>query len=130
MRYALIHHGACPAAGRCHYRVAESGQAHPQLAEYERGPHPRSIAIAIDGDFDLAPPAAAQLEGLRGLLLQLKLRYPALTVGAHRQVRGDAPTACPGRLFPLQALLAWSRSELLVQRDAALEREVESQYSG
>ena len=129
VRFALIHHGACAVAGRCHHRIAASGQVVAELAETERGPHAQSVAIALAGDFDVEAPGAAQLEGLERLLLELTLRYPALAVGAHRQVRGEAPTTCPGRLFPMRALIEWSRTELPRQRDLALAREVERQYS-
>ena len=67
------------------------------------------------------------MEALKALLLDIKRRYPDVVVGGHRQVRGSR-TDCPGRKFPLKALLAWSRSGLIKARDDALRDEVESQY--
>ena len=59
----------------------------------------------------------------------MKLRYPAIEVGGHRQVRGDAEATCPGRQFPLAPLAAWARNELLQQRDASQRRSLEAQYA-
>lgn len=128
VKFALLHHGACR-QGRFHWRIDVRGQCRAELAEAEPGQHPRSIGVVLDGDFDAAPPATAQLEALQHLLLALKLRYPAIEVGAHRQVRGDAEATCPGRRFPLAALAAWAHTELLQQRDAAQQRSVEAQYA-
>ena len=128
VKFVLLHHGACP-RGRFHYRIDANGVCRAELAEAERGQHPGSIGVVLDGDFDLAPPAAAQIDALHRLLLALKLRYPAAEVGAHRQVRGDKATTCPGRRFPLKALADWARTELLRQRDADLRRSFEEQYS-
>lgn len=127
VKFVLLHHGACR-RGRFHYRINAAGQCRAELAVAEPGQHPRSIGVVLDGNFDAAPPAAAQLEALRCLLLTLKLRYPAIKVGGHRQVRGDAEATCPGRRFPLAALAAWARTELLQQRDAVQRRSVEAQY--
>ena len=101
----------------------------PMLAERLRGQHPSSIAVAVAGDFDDAIPSEAQLDALRGLLLRLKRRYPAVELGAHRQVRGAKRTTCPGRRFPMQELGAWWREEMPRLRDAAFAREFEEQYS-
>lgn len=130
VKFVLLHHGACPGPrDRFHYRIDAHGQCRAELAEAERGQHPRSIGVVLDGDFDVARPSTAQLDALRHLLLALKLRYPAATLGAHRQVRGDQAATCPGRRFPMPALAAWARTELLRQRDAAQERSFEEQYS-
>lgn len=130
VRFVLLHHGACRgASGRSHYRIDAAGRCRGELAEAEPGQHPRSVGVVVDGDFDEAPPAAVQMAALRSLLLALKLRYPAIEVGGHRQVRGDAEATCPGRRFPLAALAAWARTELLQQRDAAQRRSVEAQYT-
>lgn len=128
VKFVLLHHGACP-RGRFHYRIDAWGVRRAELAESERGQHPRSIGVALDGDFDVAPPSPAQLEALRRLLLALKLRYPAAELGAHRQVRGDRATTCPGHRFPMPALAAWARVELPRARDAAQRRSFEEQYS-
>ena len=129
-RFVLLHHGACRGApGRFHYRIDAAGRCRAELAEAETGQHPRSIGVVLDGDFDEAPPVAAQMAALCSLLLALKLRYPAIEVGGHRQVRGDDEATCPGRRFPLAALATWACTELLQQRDAAQRRSVEAQYT-
>ena len=128
VKFVLLHHGACPQR-QFHFRIDARGARSAELAESERGQHPRSIAVVLDGDFDIAPPAPAQLDALRRLLLALKLRYPAAALGAHRQVRGDQATTCPGRRFPMPALAAWARVELPRARDAAQRRTFEEQYS-
>lgn len=128
LKFVLIHHGRC-AGGGFHYRIDEQGRRHAQLDEAERGQHPRSIGIVVAGDFDLGAPSAVQLNALKALLLELKLRYPQWQLGAHRQVRGASPTTCPGRRFPMPALREWADTELLQQRDAAHRRAFEEQYT-
>jgi len=128
VKFVLLHHGAC-SGDRFHYRITADGKARVELDEAERGQHPRSIGVVVDGDFDVDTPADAQIDALKGLLLTLKLRYPDVALGAHRQVRDEEPTTCPGRRFPMKALAAWSRDELLRQRQDVLTRDFESQYS-
>lgn len=127
VKFVLLHHGACP-KGRFHYRIDARGACRAELAEAAGGQHPGSIGVALDGDFDDAPPPAAQVDALQRLLLVLALRYPGVVLGAHRQVRGET-TTCPGRRFPMPALAAWARAELPRLRDAAQQRSVEEQYS-
>ena len=128
VKFILLHHGGCPGDG-FHYRIDAHGGIHAELEESERGQHPRSIGVVVDGDFDTDTPSAAQLDALRELLLRLKLRYPTVELGAHRQVRGDVPTTCPGKRFPMKALADWSRTGLLDERDEVLRRDFETQYS-
>ena len=128
VKFLLIHHGACT-GGRYHFRVAADGQVSAELDESELGQHPRSIAVVLDGDFESAAPNDIQMAALHKLTLSLKLRYPDIEVGAHRQVRGEPTTTCPGRRFPMKAFADWSRNELLRQRDEILRRDFEAQYS-
>ncbi len=128
VKFALLHHGPC-AGGRFHYRINAAGSVQPELSEAERGQHPRSIGIVLAGNFDADAPGPQQVAALKKLLLELKLRYPDLELGGHRQVRGGAKTTCPGRRFPLRALAEWSRTELLRQRQEVLTRDFERQYS-
>ena len=128
MKYALLHHAACT-GGAFHYRIDAAGAVQAELDETERGQHPRSIGIALAGDFDAAAPREAQIAALKNLLLKLKLRFPDMELGAHRQVRGGAKTTCPGQRFPMQALAEWFRTELLRQRQEVLTRDFERQYS-
>ena len=128
VKFVLLHHTACPGGG-FHYCVSKEGAVELVLDEDLRGQHPSSIAVAVAGDFDDAVPSEAQLAGLRDLLLRLKRRYPAVELGAHRQVRGGGKTTCPGRRFPMKELAAWWREEMPRMRDAAFAREFEEQYS-
>lgn len=128
VKFVLLHHGGCTGVG-FHYRIDADGQVDAELDESERGQHPRSIGVVVDGDFDAGAPNDAQLAALRRLLLKLKLRYPAAELGAHRQVRGGIETTCPGRRFPMKALADWSRAGLLDERDEVLRRDFEAQYS-
>lgn len=128
VKFVLLHHTAC-AGGGFHYCVSGEGVMASTLDENLRGQHPSSIAVAVAGDFDEVLPTDAQLAALRDLLLRLKRRYPAVELGAHRQVRGAARTTCPGRRFPMKELAAWWRDEMPRMRDAAFAREFEEQYS-
>ena len=128
VKFVLLHHSACNGSG-FHYRIDADGRVHADLEESERGQHPRSIGVVVDGDFDADAPNEVQLVALRRLLLKLKLRYPAVELGAHRQVRGGVQTTCPGRRFPMKALAEWSRTGLLDERDEVLRRDFEAQYS-
>lgn len=128
VKFVLLHHTACTGGG-FHYCVSREGAVEPTLDENLRGQHPSSIAVAVAGDFDHAVPTDAQLAALRDLLLRLKRRYPAVELGAHRQVRGARRTTCPGRRFPMKELASWWRDEMPRMRDAAFAREFEEQYS-
>lgn len=128
VKYLLMHHGTC-AGGAFHFRIADDGEVRAELDESERGQHPRSIGIVVDGDFEAGAPSDVQMAALRRLLLELKLRYPAAELGAHRQVRGGTKTTCPGKRFPMKALAEWSHNGLLRERDEVLRRDFESQYS-
>ena len=128
VKFVLLHHGGCTGGG-FHYRIDANGVVHAGLEESDRGQHPRSIGVVIDGNFESEVPGEVQMASLRKLILSLKLRYPAVEIGAHRQVRGGSKTTCPGRGFPMKALAEWSRTELLRQRDAIQARDIEAQYS-
>ena len=126
MKFAILHHDAC-GASRHHYRIDDSGAREVLRGETEPGELPQCIDIVLSGDADQHAPEPAQLDALRTLLRELKLRYPDIAVGGHRQIRGQR-TTCPGRYFPLTELRDWSASELLVERDAALQDIVDRQY--
>ena len=127
VKFILVHHSACPRGG-FHYRICQNGSTEVLLSDQHRGQHPNSIGIVVEGDFDARNLADLQLDALKELLLQLKLKYPAATVGAHRQIRGDKNSSCPGQLFPLRELIRWSRTDLLNERDAYITADIESQY--
>ena len=125
VKFVLIHHAACGASA--HYRLSETGETTVLLPESERSTHANSIEIVLEGAFSETSPGDLQVSALKDLLLAIKQRYPDVRIGGHRQVRGSG-TDCPGRRFPLKALLAWCRSGLIEARDAALQDEVERQY--
>ena len=131
MNFVLLHHGACVnvarAPARLHYVINADGVVQSRLAESEQGLHRASIGICIAGNFDVDVPAAVQINALRSLLLAIKLRFPSVQLGAHRQVRGEQ-CSCPGKRFPMRQLREWSEQGLLDARDEALEALIERQY--
>ncbi len=127
VKYILIHHEKCPREA-FHYRIQSDGTQVALLPEQHRGQHPYSIGIVLDGNFDQEKVPTGILESLKNLVLKLKLKYPDAKIGAHRQIRGDKNTSCPGRLFPLRDVLTWSRTGLLKERDEFIVQDIESQY--
>ena len=128
VRFVLLHHEGCSREG-FHYRVEQSGSVVELLALDRRGQHPGSVGVLIRGNFDYELPNEHQLDALKALLLDLKFRYPDVSLGAHRQVRGDGATSCPGKHFPMRELSDWFKKDLIRARDEKLQREVEAQYS-
>mgnify|MGYP002837368820 FL=1 len=126
--FILLHHEGCSREG-FHYRVEQDGTVVELLALDRRGQHPGSVGIVLGGNFDRERPKERQLEALKELLLDLKFRYPDIDLGAHRQVRADGETSCPGKRFPMREVADWFKNELIRARDEKLQREVESQYS-
>ena len=126
-KFVLLHHGSCY-RDAFHYRIEADATLTRLVSDDQITQHPHSIGVQVVGDFDANPVPTAQLETLKTLLLDLKLRFPAVEIGAHRQVRGDRKTTCPGKRFPMQALREWAKTHLLDQRDDALREVIESQY--
>lgn len=123
----LLHHGRCY-RDSFHYRIDANAKIVRLESDDLSTQHPNSIGIQLEGDFDKEPVSPDQLQALKDLLLDLKLRYPAVQIGAHRQVRGDRKTTCPGRRFPMRELQEWADTHLLDQRDDVLRELIESQY--
>lgn len=123
----LLHHGLCY-RDSFHYRIDENGEIERLESDDLSTQHPNSIGIQLEGDFDQEFVPPSQLQALKDLLLDLKLRYPAVQIGAHRQVRGDKKTTCPGRRFPMRELREWADTHLLDHRDDVLREVIESQY--
>lgn len=138
VRFFLLHHASCATVATVHWDVASDGTVTPDQPETSGAQHEpigqldeKSIAIRLEGDCDIAPPPAAQMTALKALLVDLSLRYPSASVGGHRQVRGIARgTTCPGGQFELQALLDWSRNEMITARDARIRARFEASYHG
>ena len=128
VKFVLLHHEGCPRTD-FHYAIAPDGRLERLLDEGAFAQHPGAIAVLVRGRFDDVPPPSVQLEALQQLLVDLVLRFPAATVGAHRQVRGEVKTTCPGRRFPMRELAAWCRDGLPKARDARIGQSVEEQYS-
>ncbi len=131
MNFVLLHHGACANVERApallHYVINADGAVVTRLSESEQGLHRAAIGICVDGDFDVDVPTAQQISAIHGVLLDIKLRYPGMQLGAHRQVHGERCT-CPGKRFPMRRLREWTEQGLLDARDAALEALIERQY--
>ena len=128
LRFILLHHAGCSREA-FHYRVEPDGSVTELLSPDTKGQHPGSVGVLIRGHFDRERPNVCQLDALKTLLLDLKFRYPDVSLGAHRQVRGDGATSCPGKCFPMRELADWFEKDLIRARDEKLQREVEAQYS-
>ena len=127
VKFVLLHHEDCYREN-FHYRIERDGTIHQLLPTSTQGQHPRSLGIVVSGAFDIETPTEVQIEALKSLLLELKLRFPAYRLGAHRQVRGEAKTTCPGTRFPMKDLVLWATKELIKLRDERLRADIESQY--
>ena len=126
-KFVILHHGGC-SRDSFHYCINAVGTTERLISDELSTQHPNSIGIQLVGDFDHTAVPVLQLNELKRLLLELTLRYPAVQIGAHRQVRGDKRTTCPGRHFPMRELRVWATTHLLDQRDNYLREVIESQY--
>ncbi len=133
MKYVVLHHGACTIT-RVHWRIAVDGALQRELPETERGAHRACVEVVLEGDADVAAPTASQIACLHALLLELKVRYPHIEVGGHRQLRNSkgvargADTRCPGEHFPLVDLRRWATTTLVAQHEALLEDIIADAY--
>jgi hypothetical protein len=127
VKFVLLHHDGCPRS-KFHFRIESDGSCTQLLPSTERGQHPNTLGIVIAGVFDELTPSSQQVLGLKKLLVDLKMRYPGFVLGAHRQVRGDKTTNCPGRKFPMGELSVWAKEELLKIRNERIQVDIESQY--
>jgi hypothetical protein len=71
----------------------------PDMSEY-------GIGICLVGDLDNAPPTSRQIAAAKALVAYLGARYhiPTEQIGTHANLAAS-PTACPGKHFPVQAIL-------------------------
>lgn len=127
VKFILLHHDGCP-RGQFHFRVDQSGYVTTLKARDERGQHPNSIGIVVSGDFDEEAPRREQVDALKRLIVDLKLQFPRALLGAHRQVRGDVNTVCPGKKFPMKEFAAWFNKDLPGLRDQMIRTSIEQQY--
>ena len=126
-KFVILHHSNCY-RNSFHYRICADAEIERLESDDLSTQHPNSIGIQLVGDFDQDPVPSPQLQALKDLLLELKLRYPAIQIGTHRQIRGDRKTTCPGRRFPMRELREWADTHLIDQRDDVLREVIESQY--
>lgn len=91
-----------------HLYVRKDGSVHRGRPIWASGAHTlnfnsRTLGVCCEGNYDVEtvmPPA--QLEALRAVLGYLRGLYPDAAVRCHRDYNA---TACPGRHFPLAAVL-------------------------
>jgi hypothetical protein len=133
MKYVVLHHGGCTIT-RVHWRITAGGELQRELPETERGQHAACVEVLVEGDGDAAPPSAGQIGALHALLLELKVRYPHIEIGGHRQLRtgkaraGGPRTRCPGEQFPLADIRRWATTTLVAQHEALLEDIIADAY--
>lgn len=97
-----------------HLYVRKDGSVHAGRPLWASGAHTlnfnsSTLGICCEGDYDAEtemPPA--QLQSLREAIAYLKKWYPDAQVKCHRDYNA---TACPGRFFPLDAVLAETNTE-------------------
>ncbi len=90
-----------------HYSIDNVGDIYQCLPETEVGYHcgnlainKKSIAIKLDGNFEVQQPTAKQIQALKDLLVYLTTKRPDLpkivraSVKGHRDIKA---TACPGK---------------------------------
>jgi N-acetylmuramoyl-L-alanine amidase len=70
------------------------------------------IGIAVVGNFDLAPPSAAQIAAVRRLTRVLRIRYgiEQSNIIRHSDIKA---TACPGKYFPMEEIAQGRTDPLL-----------------
>ena len=89
-----------------HYYIRRDGlvcRGRPEdcIGAHAVGCNDRSIGICFEGNFEVEEMGSAQLYAGARLLRHIWARYGRLGVIGHREA---GATACPGRLFPLEAL--------------------------
>ena len=127
VKFVLLHHDGCKRES-FHYRIGLDGTVCQLLSTNTRSQHPNSLGIVVTGSFDDSAPSQEQMEALKQLLVKLKLQFPDFVLGAHRQVRGDSITTCPGRKFPMKELASWAIKDLIEIRNERIRVDIESQY--
>jgi N-acetyl-anhydromuramyl-L-alanine amidase AmpD len=71
----------------------------PDINEY-------GIGICLVGDLEKSPPTPRQIAAARSLVTYLEARYniPASRTETHAHLAAS-PTSCPGKMFPVEAIL-------------------------
>jgi N-acetyl-anhydromuramyl-L-alanine amidase AmpD len=68
-----------------------------------------SVGICFEGNFEADEMSAQQLKAGAALLQMLREKYPAAKITTHGALNA---TACPGRKFPLEEMIAGSEKEV------------------
>ncbi len=89
-----------------HYVVRQNGEIEKGRPDNKQGAqcygyNNRSLGIVLAGNFMEVQPAPGQMDGLVGLLRELKAKYPEAQVVRHSDL---CQTACPGTAFPWDEL--------------------------
>jgi N-acetyl-anhydromuramyl-L-alanine amidase AmpD len=73
----------------------------------------RGVGICLVGNFEDAPPTAAQRRSVKLLVQTLKSEYhiPSANIVGHKDIRSSA-TECPGKFFPMAEIAADEPSHL------------------
>jgi hypothetical protein len=74
----------------------------------------QGIGIALVGNFEEGPPTPAQIRSVRRLVTALRRRYGVAGENLLRHSDIKA-TACPGKYFPMEEIIADQRKEPLVR---------------
>lgn len=90
-----------------HYYIRRDGSIWRGRPENMRGGHTTNwnwcaLGVCFEGNFETEHMSQAQLQAGRELVADIVRRYPAITVGVHRDYQ---QTACPGKNFPLGDIL-------------------------
>ena len=90
-----------------HYYIRRDGSIWRGRPENMRGGHTTNwnwcaLGVCFEGNFENEHMSQAQLQAGRELVADIVRRYPAITVGVHRDYQ---QTACPGKNFPLNEIL-------------------------
>lgn len=89
-----------------HYYVRRDGSVYRGRPENTVGGHTRnynkcSIGICFEGNFEQEQMSDAQKAAGLALVADIKIRYPGIIVGGHKEYNA---TVCPGQNFPLQEM--------------------------
>jgi hypothetical protein len=124
-KFVILHTDSCTSPG--HWQILQSGERVAGLPENTPGQHRDSIAVMVHGSFTNNNVDDPRLLSLKALLKEIRLRYPAIRLAGHRQVRGSA-TACPGDHFPLAEITRWWAGPMVTERDQHLDDLIAAAY--
>ena len=127
--YLILHHAAAATASpqdihrwhltngwagiAYHYYVRKNGEVYRGRPEAWNGGHTEgyggnSIGICFEGNFENETMPEVQVLAGRALVADIRERYTGIIIGAHRDYNA---TACPGRNFPFEEIVAEKEPE-------------------